>query len=127
MPATTKKPNEQPAKVWDRKDAPKYVRCELSKDQKSLLASWASEQEDADLLKWIEGRISSGHVLSLKSQQNGYQVSLTGDREASGHFGVSLVARGSTPIRSLFSCWYKDELVLQGVWPSAGTLDELDY
>jgi len=127
VPATTKKPTEQPAKTWDRKEAPKYVRCELNKEQKSALAAWAEEAEDVDLIKWLDGRIGSGHVFSLKSLSVGYQASLTGDREASGHYGVSLVARASTPLRALYSCWYKDEFVLQGVWPSAGSLDELDF
>lgn len=127
MPATSKKPADVPTKVWDRKEAPRYVRCELTKDQKAALAVWAEEAEDVDLIKWLDGRISSGHVFSLKSLPTGYQASLTGDREASGHFGISLVARASTPLRALYSCWYKDELVLQGVWPSAGSLDELDF
>jgi hypothetical protein len=80
-----------------------------------------------DLLKWLSGRIESGHVLSLKSLPTGYQASLTGDREASGHYGVSLIARASTAMRTLYSCMYKDEMVLQGEWPASGSLDELDY
>jgi len=127
MPATTKKPADAQPKVWDRKEAPRYVRCELSKDQKTALAAWAEELEDADLLSWIGGRVESGHVLSIKSLAVGYQVSLTGDREASGHYGISLVARASTAVRALYSCMYKDELVLQGVWPATNSVDELDY
>lgn len=127
MPATTKKPTEQPAKAWDRKEAPRYVRCELSKEQKTALAAWAEDLEDIDLLNWLTGRIESGHVLSLKSLSTGYQASLTGDREASGHYGISLIARASTAMRSLYACMYKDEMVLQGTWPASGSLEELDY
>lgn len=133
MPATTprSKSASNPPKPtngdWDRKLAPRFVRCELNAEQKVLLAAWALEQEDVDLLRWIDDRIQSGHVLSVRSNEVGYQASLTGDREASGHAGVSLVARASTPLRALMSCRYKDELVLQGVWPAMGRLDDLDY
>lgn len=127
MPKTTPKPAEQPVKTWDRKEAPKYVRCELSKEQKTALAAWAEGCEYIDLIAWLDGRINSGHVFSIKSIPVGFQASLTGDREASGHYGVSLVARASTPTRAIYSIWYKDEFVLQGVWPSSGSLEELDY
>lgn len=127
MPKTTSAPKEQLVKTWDRKEAPRYVRCELNKEQKTLLAAWADELEYIDLLKWLSGRIENGHVLSLKSLPTGYQASLTGDREASGHMGVSLIARASTALRTLYACMYKDELVLQGVWPATGSLEELDY
>lgn len=127
MPKSTPAPKDQPAKLWDRKEAPRYVRCELSKEQKAALASWAEDLEDIDLLKWLAQRIESGHVLSLKSLPTGYQASLTGDREASGHMGISLISRASTAMRTLYACMYKDEMVLQGVWPASGSLEELDY
>jgi hypothetical protein len=78
-------------------------------------------------MAWIDGRVGLGHVISLKSADVGYMCSLTGERESSGHMGVSLVARASTPVRALRSCMYKDEMVLQGQWPATSRLEELDY
>jgi len=127
MPKTTPRPVDTAPKTWDRKDAPKYVRCELNKEQKAALALWAEEAENIDLLAWIDRRVGLGHVLSVKATNSGYQCSLTGDSEVGGHVGMSLISRASTAVRSLYSCWYKDEFVLQGVWPATGSLEELDY
>jgi hypothetical protein len=88
---------------------------------------WAEEAEDIDLLSWMEKRVEQGHVLSIRSNEVGYQASLTGHREASGHQGISLVARASTPKRALYGCWYRDEVVLSGKWPVQNTVDELDF
>src|SRR6185312_6341972 len=107
MPATTPRPKDAPDKKWDRKDAPRYVRCDLNVQQKEALRAWGGELEEQDLLKWIDGRVSLGHVISLKGADVGYMCSLTGERESSGHMGVSLVARASTPVRALRSCLYK--------------------
>ena len=127
MPKTTPRAEATEDKRWDGKQAPKYVRCELSFDQKVLLKAWSDELEDVDLLRWIEEEVSRGHVLSIRSNEVGYQASLTGVREASGHFGVTLIGRASTAVRSLQSLMYRDSMVLSGVWPAADATDNLDF
>jgi len=127
MPATTPRPKDAPERKWDRNNAPRYVRCDLNAEQKGLLKIWAEELEDQDLLKWVDDRVLNGHVVSIKSAPTGFMCSLTGDRESSGHSGVALVARASTPIRALVSCMYKDTMVLQGQWPVTSQFEELDY
>jgi hypothetical protein len=126
MPKTTPKA-EAPAKAWDPKDAPKFVRCELTAAQKALLTTWAEELEDMDLLKWVDSMVSNGHTLSIKSAEVGYQCSLTGVREASGHAGMSLVARASTPLRAVYGCMYRQSEVLKGPWPVTSALADLDF
>jgi hypothetical protein len=128
MPKTTPRAEAVTTeKPWNPKDAPRFVRCELNFDQKALLVTWAGELEDIDLLKWLEGRVMSGHTLSVRLNEVGYQCSLTGTREASGHVGMSLVARASTPLRALQGCMYRDELVLTAGWPISSLMSELDF
>jgi hypothetical protein len=134
MPKTTSKEAAvdqakaaQNGKPWTNKDAPRFVRCDLSPQQKVALTMWAADAEETDLLKWVEVRVTLGHVLSIRSNEVGFQCSLTGGTEGSGHLGVSLVARASTPLRAVYACWYRDEVVLEGKWPVSNTLDELDY
>jgi len=127
MPKTTPKSEAAEDKRWDGKQAPKYARCDLSAEQRELLKQWSSELEDVDLLKWIETEVSRGHVLSIRSNEVGYQASLTGVREASGHFGVTLIGRASTAVRAVQSLMYRDAMVLSGVWPATDSNSELDF
>ncbi|MGH9700428.1 MAG: hypothetical protein ACRD52_13360, partial [Candidatus Acidiferrales bacterium] len=79
MPKTTPRPASD-ATTFDPKSAPKFVRCDLNADQKVLLQSWASEVEHQELLAWIETAVSRGHTISIRSNDVGYQCSLTGTR-----------------------------------------------
>lgn len=128
MPAT--KPNPVKAEVAPkRKDdnAPRFVKCDLNAQQKESLTAWALEQEEMDMLKWVEDKVTRGHVVSIRSNDVGYQCSVTGTSEGSGHPNMSLVARASTPLKSVYAAWFRDEVVLQGVWPVANRLEELDF
>lgn len=127
MPKTTPKTEVPATTAWDGKAAPKYVRLDLSTEQKKLLATWAAELENIDLLTWMENQVSRGHVLSVRSNEVGYQCSLTGTREASGHMGMCLVGRASTAIRAVEAVMYRDEMVLQGVWPVSSLTSDLDF
>lgn len=127
MPKTNPKESVKEAGAWDGKAAPRYVRCDLSTEQKALLVTWSTELETVDVLAWIEAQVARGHVLSVRSNEVGFQCSLTGTREASGHFGMCLVGRASTSIRAIHAVMYRDEMVLQGIWPASSLTSDLDF
>jgi|ERR1035437_887580 hypothetical protein len=127
MPATTPRPKDSPGKRQNDEDRARFVKCDLNAEQKILLKTFGEELEDADLLKWLDDRVMNGHTISVKSVEVGWMCALTGMRESSGHVGKCLTARASTPTRALVSCMYKDNHVLQGLWPATGSLEELDY
>lgn len=126
MPKTTPKPAEPIEKKWTSKEPPRYVRCDLTKDQKEKLLLWIEETELVDLVEWWEKKVERGHTVTIKSQEVGYQASITGVTDGSGHVGLSLISRASGPLKSLYSLMYKDTVVLEGVWPATGRLDDLD-
>jgi hypothetical protein len=127
VPASTPNPDKGKAKTPPPENGVRYVRCELNKAQKEQLAGWAEEAEDVDLLAWVHNRVSSGHVLSIRSEDVGYRATLTGMRESSGHLNQCLISRASTSVRALQSLWFKDEVLLSGAWPISGSADELDF
>jgi len=126
MPKTTPKEEAKPAS-FDRSNKPSFVRCELNKEQRALLVEWAESLEDMDLLKWIEHEVMRGHTLSVRANPVGYQCSLTGVTESSGHVGISLVARASTAIRAMQGCMYRDQMVLTDGWPVTDLVNDLDF
>lgn len=127
MPKTTPNPQSQKPVETVERAAPQFVRCELSKAQREELKLWADGQNVQDLMKWVNAKVVGGHVVSVRSNELGYQCSCTGSREVSGHMGLSLVARASSPVRALMSCWYRDTVILEGKWETASKFDELDF
>lgn len=134
MPATTPKAEGTSAKAADKKEAaklngsgPRFVRCDLVKAQKEQLQSWAADEELVDTLAWLYNKVTSGHVVSLRSLDVGYQCSITGMTEASGHKDMVLIAKASTPERALMGARFRDEIVLVEGWPASNALAELDY
>lgn len=121
MPATT--PKETPSKG----PSVRYVRCELNAEQKAHLKSWADAAEWVDLASWVDVMVSRGHTVSIKGLDVGFQVAVTGVRAGSGHDGMCLVARASSPMKALFAAWYRDEVVLAGVWPVDSSVENLDF
>lgn len=126
MPAT--KPNGTKTDIPTKQNGngPQFVKCELNSEQKRLMKDWAETAEDIDMLKWLNTRVTLGHTISVRCNEVGYQCSVTGAYESSGHHNMSLVARASTPLKALYAAWYRDEVVLEGKWTVVDRLTELD-
>jgi hypothetical protein len=127
VPKTQANPIKLDIPVKANGNGPLFVKCELSAEGKRKLAEWAETAEEQDMLKWLELMVTRGHTISVRSNEVGFQCSVTGSTEASGHHNKSLVARASTPLRALYSAWYRDQIVLQGVWTVVDRLTELDF
>jgi hypothetical protein len=127
MPATT--PN--PVKLQSNgsmRDAPLYVKCELTPEQKLLCKEWADTVEYVDVVSWIDKAGDNGDILTLKHivGQDGYQASLTGGELSTNHRGKCLISRASSMYKAVLSLMYKDVLVLQGSWLVTGRDLDLD-
>jgi hypothetical protein len=125
MPATI--PN--PAKVLSNgsiKDAPLYVKCDLTSEQRALCKEWAEHVETVDVIAWVDKVGDDGDILTCKHiiGQDGYQASLTGGELSVNHRGKCLISRASSMYKSVLSLMYKDQMVLQGIW--GVTARELD-
>jgi hypothetical protein len=127
MPATKPNPIKADIPTASNGKGPMFVKCELTVEQKRLLADWAETAEDVDMLKWLTQMVTAGHTISVRCNEVGFQCSVTGAFESSGHKDKSLVARASTPLRALYSAWYRDEVVLKGLWTVVDRLTELDF
>ncbi len=127
MPKTEPKPADKPEEKWDGKKAPMYVRVDLSAEQKAQLAAWAEELEHLELLNWITDRVERGHVLSVRANEVGFQCSLTGASDGSGHLGLCMVGRASTPIRAIQAVMFRDKEILRGIWPKSSLVSDLDF
>lgn len=129
MPKTEPKPIDRlPVdKAKANGNAPSFVRCELSADMKRQLEGWALELEDMDLWKWVCDMVTRGYTISIRSNEVGYQCSVTGVTESSGNKDKCLVSRASTPHKSLQSAMFKTTVILESLWPASRGLDELDF
>lgn len=128
MPATTPNPAKAALAKPDRdREAPRFVRCDLNAAQKLDLVKWDDEQERTDLAEWLDKVISRGHVLSVRANDVGYQASLTGMTQSSGHEKQCLIARASTANRAVMALWFKDVVILTEGWPIKGTEEDFDY
>jgi hypothetical protein len=124
MPATTPAPVKSKA-VENGKF--RYAKCDLTPEQKGSLKYWKEQDADpGELLLWVDKCVASGHTVSVKSQEVNYVASVTGVRDASGHKDISLSAFGSSPANALFALWYKDEVVLKGVWVAVDRTADVD-
>jgi hypothetical protein len=124
MPATTSAPSRFKA---DENGRNKFVRCELTAGQKVDLKRWRDDGASAEaLLAYLDQRVMSGHTWGCKGQEVGFMATVTGVRETSGHVGVCLAARGSTPSNALYALQYKDEVLLKGKWEVVDWASELD-
>jgi hypothetical protein len=106
---------------------PQFVRCELTKAQKEQLVHWHAETDLEDAVKWLFRMAENGCVVSLRTNDVGYQCSVTGVFESSGHKDQCLVARASTAEKALYGAMFRDIVVLEGVWPVSSRLDDLDF
>jgi hypothetical protein len=117
MPATTPNPNKTDPKQ-NGNAAPLYVKCDLSKEQKELLRSWAEEVEYTDVVAWINLMTDNGEILSVKHiiGQDAYQASLTGGELSTSKKGKCLISRASSGWKAVLGLMYKDVMVLEGQW-----------
>lgn len=104
-----------------------YVKCDLTEEQKRDVAMFSETLKAESVLKWMAEHVLSGHVVSCRSNEVGFQCSVTGTRASSGHEGKCLIGRASTATKALHSTMYKDTVVLHGSWDKVQTRDELDF
>jgi hypothetical protein len=124
MPATTPASGKDKP---DKSDGNRYVKCDLSDAAKADLKRWREEDASVEaLMKWVADKVTDGHTLGLKGQENGYMATLTGQREQTGHRGMCLIARGSTSESALYALQYKDAVVLRGKWEAVDRASEFD-
>lgn len=105
----------------------RFVTCDLTPEQKAILVAWVAELDTEEWVGWLTSTVTLGHVVSVRSNEVGYQCAVTGGiRDGSVHSGLSLVARASTPLKALQAAMFKDQNVLAGVWPVTDRKSELD-
>jgi len=126
MPKTTPREEAALKKLDANPNAPRYVTCDLNKAQKEALLVFIEEVEDKDIIEWINLRVGNNHILSTKALDVGYQASLTGSSRSTDHANQCLISRASTPAKALWSVFFKDQVVLAGVWPVSNRLEDLD-
>lgn len=126
MPKTTPREEAALKKLDANPNAPRYVSCDLNKAQKEALVAFIADTDDEALWKWVDFAVVSNHSISLKAIEVGYQCSVTGQARHATHGNVCLISRASTPIKALWSCFYKDTEVLGGIWPVSNRMEELD-
>jgi len=129
MPKTEPKPDAAKAddKAKQNGTGPQFVRCDLSKAQKEQLIHWHSETDLEDAVKWLFQKAENGYVVSLRTNEVGFQCSVTGVYESSGNKDKCLIARATSAEKALYGAMFRDVVVLEGIWPSQGRLDELDF
>jgi len=126
MPKTTSREEATLAKMDKNPNAPRYVTCDLRAAQKEELLTFIRETNEEDLFSWMEGMVSSGHILSVKSLDVGYQCSVTGSSQCHSHPNMCLISRASTAVRAVYSVMFKDTQILAGTWPVTNRIEELD-
>jgi hypothetical protein len=125
--ATTSSPAKQNGKAGTELSGIKFVNCDLDKDQKEALALFADELENMEWIDWLEGLVTLGHIISVRSNEVGFQCSVTGgSRDGSVHQNMSLIARASSPLKAIQSAMFKDTVILSGTWPIVDKRSELD-
>jgi hypothetical protein len=127
MPATTPNPSKTNAQQ-NGNNAPLYVKCDLTAEQKLLCKAWADDVEYVDVVAWIDHAGDNGDILTVKHivGQDGYQASLTGGELSTSHRGKCLISRASSMYKAVLSLMYKDTVMLEGVWATVERTLELD-
>jgi hypothetical protein len=126
MPKTTSKEEAVLKKMDANPNAPRYVSCDLTPAQKLELNEFIAGGMTEDLWQWLIGTVMSGHVVTMKTLDVGYQCSVTGAAAHGAHANKCLISRSSTPERAVWSVHFKDSVVLKSVWPVTNRLEELD-
>jgi len=126
MPKSTPREESALKKIDANPNAPKYVQCDLNKAQKGELLEFIDSSDIDALVNWIDYRVGDGHILTTKALDVGYQASLTGTTHARDHANCCLISRASTPSKALWSVYFKDSVILKGVWPVSNRMEDLD-
>jgi hypothetical protein len=134
MPATTKKlPFPEEKALEASNGMPKYVRCNLTNEQKEEMIKWANSSENSDLIDMMVSAINAGYVFSWKeSAINGnifFQSSLTMQKKEKiqSNSGMCLVTRASSAEKAVWSLFFRHEKVLDKNWSSLSTSEELEW
>jgi hypothetical protein len=126
MPKTTSREEAALKKLDGNPNAPRYVSCDLTPAQKRELDEFIEGGNSEGLWNWIMGTVMSGHVVTLKTLDVGYQCAVTGAATHAAHANKCLISRSSTPERAAWSVHFKDSAILKGNWPVTNRLEELD-
>lgn len=125
--ATTPKSSALEVKKVVEQLGVKFVNCDLTAEQKAVLASWVSTLDTQEWLDWLVATVTLGHVISVRANDYGYQCSVTGgSKDGSTHANMSLVARASTPLKAIQAAMFKDQSILAGKWTAVSRNAELD-
>ncbi len=126
MPKSTPREDAALKKLDANPNAPRYVQCDLTAEQKKVFATFMEESEITDFIQWIDQTVGNNYTLSMKSLDVGYQCSLTGTAKQSGNANVCLISRASSPSKAAWSVYYKATQILPLIWPVSNRLEDLD-
>lgn len=95
-----------------------FINVELTESDKKAVKEF--EFDEVRVLEWLGTRCSEGFKFSLSLQEDGssYLASLTDRREKAASFQGTLTGRGKTTELAITSLFYKDVVLLEGVWPA---------
>lgn len=102
----------------------KFVRCELSTEDKQRLAK---QEFDTDrVFDQLHALVAAGYKfsVSLQSDQSAYLASLYDRDQDSSAVGYTLTGRGRSVPNAIAALFYKHFDLLDGVWPTQGLNDE---
>lgn len=126
MPKSTPREEATLKKMDANPNAPRYVQCDLTKQQKESLTVYIQDTDLEALLEWMCQKVSDNYSISMKSLDVGYQCSLTGTPKQSTNANVCLISRSSDPARAVWSVMYKQKEILPAIWPVSNRIEDLD-
>jgi len=126
MPKSTPREEAVLKKMDANPNAPRYVQCDLTKQQKESLTVYIQDTDLEDLLSWMCEKVSDNYSISMKSLDVGYQCSLTGTPKQSSNANVCLISRSSDPARAVWSVMFKQKELLPPIWPVSNRIEDLD-
>jgi len=93
-----------------------FVNVDLSDKEKAAVKKLFDRYSDA----WshLLGRVAEGYKLTVSydDQHTTWNVSLTCRALADSNLGLTLTGRGGSCQAACISLWYKDSVMLHGVW-----------
>lgn len=126
MPKSTSREEAVLKKMDQNPNAPRYVQCDLTKQQKESLTVYIQDTDREDLLEWMCQKVRDNYSISMKSLDVGYQCSLTGTPKQASNANVCLISRSGEPARAAWSVMYKQKEILPLIWPVSNRIEDLD-